>query len=366
MVYGLASATRDSEVSNTATVGKTMKTPLLFAVLCCASLLPANMFAQENSVRPGINDSFHNATDEVLSSFVERFEKEGREVFDQRQDIVNACQLRPAMVVAYIGAGMGLFTRLMAPSVAELYAVDISQKFLDHVGEKCKEDGLNNVKTVLCDQTSCGLEDDSVDVVLICDTYHHFEFPYKTMRSIRNALKPGGIVVLVEFDRDEGKSSDWIMKHVRADRTMFSREIELAGFEEVELIDDIFKMSDLKRYKKSERTTEKGHTTDTLDDVRAGLQDGSAILIDVREQQEWDQGHLVDATLVPLSELRKVATDQAKVSENFPLGKIVYTDSKRGGRAAMVAEELKDLGFDIRPLSEGFETLVTEGFERLK
>lgn len=328
--------------------------------------MSSNLLAQQESVRPRINDPFNNATDEDVSTFVESFEREGREIFDQRKTIVDACRLRPATVVADIGAGTGLFTRMMASQVAELYAVDISQKFLDHVKAKCDEDGVKNVKTVLCDQTSCGLHESSVDVVLICDTYHHFEFPYKTMRSIRKALKPDGFVVLVEFDRVEGKSSDWILNHVRADRKTFSREIELAGFQEVELVDDIFENSYLKRHKVVERKTETGHTMDSLDDVRNGLKDGTAVLIDVREKGEWDEGHLVDATLVSRSELLKIADDREKVASKIPDGMIVYTHCKKGGRAAMVAAELKEHGFDIRPLPQGFEQLVAEGFEQAK
>ena len=184
------------------------------AILTVALLLTVsicNCHAQDASVRPGVNDPFNNLSTEELSRFVERFEREGREIFDLRKEIVDACQLRPAMTVADIGAGTGLFTRMIAPKVAELYAVDINQKFLDHITATCKADGVSNVKNVLCDQTSCGLKEGTIDVAFICDTYHHFEFPYKTMRSIRSSLKPDGIVVLVEFDRVEGKSSEWIL-----------------------------------------------------------------------------------------------------------------------------------------------------------
>ena len=338
----------------------------ILSVIAISLLALSPLAAQEDSIRPGINDKFNNLSTEELSNFVERFEREGREVFDLRKEIVDACQLRPSMVVADIGAGTGLFTRMIAPQVTELYAVDINQKFLDHVIEGCKTDGLKNVKTVLCDQSSCKLSESSVDVAFICDTYHHFEFPYKTMRSIRKALKPDGIVVLVEFDRVEGKSSEWLLNHVRADRDTFSREIELAGFEEVELIDDMFKTSYLKRYKVAKRKTEKGHTMDSLDDVRKGLEDGTAILIDVREQDEWDEGHLVAATLVPRSELLKIAGEKEKVAEKLPADKIVYTHCKKGGRAAKVAEELKEHGLDIRPLPQGYAELLTEGFEKAK
>ena len=77
----------------------------------------------------------------------------------------------------------------------------------------------------------------SVDLVFICDTYHHFEFPHKTMSSIAKALKPGGRVALLDFERVEGKSSDWILGHVRAGKEVFSKEIEEAGFELVEELD---------------------------------------------------------------------------------------------------------------------------------
>ncbi|QEG22401.1 methyltransferase domain-containing protein [Mariniblastus fucicola] len=327
---------------------------------------PLVLNGQEASVRPGINDSFNKLSAEELSTFVERFESEGREIYDLRQEIVNACRLRPAMVVADIGAGTGLFSRMMAPNVAELFAVDINQKFLDHVKATCKDDGCENVKAVLCDQTSCGLDENSVDLVFVCDTYHHFEFPYKTMRSIQKALKPDGMLVLVEFDRVEGESSDWILNHVRADRDTFSKEIELAGFEEVELIDDIFKTSYLKRYKVSDRKTAKGHTTDTLDDVRKGLKDGTAVLIDVREEREWDGVHLSDATLVPLSKLRSGEEEKSKLVATLPKGKIVYAHCLSGGRVLAAAKSLEDVEIDFRPLPQGIQELVDEGFEKAK
>jgi predicted methyltransferase len=50
------------------------------------------------------------------------------------------------------------------------------------------------------------------------------------MTSLHRALKPGGVLVLVEFKRIEGESSDWILSHVRAGQEEFTREIEESGF----------------------------------------------------------------------------------------------------------------------------------------
>ncbi len=334
------------------------------AALALLPLLSCVCLAQQQSVRPGINDSFSNASTEDLQTFVERFEKEGREVFDARQEIINCCQLRPAMVVADVGAGTGLFTRLIAPNVAKVLAVDINQNLLDHVAKSAASDGLKNVQPVLCTQDSANLPANSVDLVFICDTYHHFEFPYKTMRSIYRALKDDGVVVLVEFDRIEGKSSDWIMGHVRADRKTFTSEIVMAGFEEIELRDDFFETSYLKRFKKSKRVTDKGHTVDSVAEVKANLKNGTAVLFDVREQSEWDADSLKQAELFQLSELGSLAAEPEKIKARVPEDKIVYVHCRAGGRALRAAKILRPLGIDVRPLSLGFDSLLSQGFEK--
>jgi predicted methyltransferase len=189
--------------------------------------------AQEKSVRPGINKPFE---DPDVKEFVSKFETESREIYAQRKEIVEKCKLKPGMAVADVGAGTGLFTRLFAQAVGDkgrVYAVDIAPKFIEHIEKTCKEAGIKNVKGVVCKPDSAGLEEGSVDLVFICDTYHHFEFPYKTLASLHKALRPGGQVVLIDFHRVEGKSSEWILGHVRAGQEVFVKEVESAGFKRV-------------------------------------------------------------------------------------------------------------------------------------
>ena len=186
--------------------------------------------AQEESVRPGVNDSFR---DPEVARFVERFEREGREIYDLREKIVSALDLQEGMTVADVGAGTGLFTRLFARAVGgegKVFAVDIAPEFVEHTVKTSKEEGLDHVEGIVCKEDDAGLPDASVDLVFICDTYHHFEYPLRTMRSIHRALKPGGRVVVIDFRRIEGKSSDWILQHLRAGKEVFSREITSAGF----------------------------------------------------------------------------------------------------------------------------------------
>ena len=204
--------------------------------LCLWSLLIAAgtaLPAQEKSVRPGINEPFR---DPNVEDFIGKFEIESREVFTRRADIVAACGVRPGQTVADVGAGTGLFTRLFSPQVGEtgrVIAVDIAQKFLDHIESTTRQAGLRNIETRLCQADSIGLPPNSVDLVFICDTYHHFEFPTKTMQSVFRALKPGGRVVLIDFRRVEGQSTDWVLTHVRAGQEVFEAEVAAVGFKKL-------------------------------------------------------------------------------------------------------------------------------------
>lgn len=180
---------------------------------------------------PKINEQFHKAK---VKDFIKRFEAHDREVFAKRHEITKALELRPGMAVADIGAGTGLFTRLFADVVGpggKVYAVDISKDFLKHITAQSKAKGQPQVVTILGTQDSTKLPPASIDLAFLSDVYHHFEKPDRTLASIYKALRPGGILVVIDFDRVEGKSSEFVLKHIRASQAVFRGEIESAGFE---------------------------------------------------------------------------------------------------------------------------------------
>jgi predicted methyltransferase len=206
---------------------------LLAFIIALTALTPLAAPSQEQSVNPGINDTFR---DPDVAEFIKKFEVESRELFARRKEIVAACHIKPGETVADLGAGTGLFTRLFAEAVGRkgrVIAVDIAQKFLDHIAATCRDAGLRNVQTVLAAKDSTNLPADSIDVAFICDTYHHFEFPAKTLASLHRAIKPNGRLILIDFRRIPGKSTDWVLKHVRAGQDVFEAEIEKAGFKKV-------------------------------------------------------------------------------------------------------------------------------------
>lgn len=319
-------------------------------------------YAQKESVKPGINDSFIAPK---VTEYVERFEREGREVYDHRDRIIAEANVPAAATLADIGAGTGLFTRLFAKEVGSegtVVAVDIAKEFVDHVVASSREDGLSNVRGQVCTQDSVRLPAESIDVAFICDTYHHFEYPYKTMRSIHRALKPGGRVVLVEFHRREGESSDWILGHLRAGQDVFVDEIRRSGFEVLSEA-NFMKTSYHMTFRKTNGLDEEGYTIDSLNDIKAGLENQSAVLIDVREPGEWAAGHLRASSLSSLSEMQEFELKGDFSKLKLPQDQIIYTFCRSGIRSLTAAKLLRERGYDARALKEGFTDLANAGFE---
>jgi len=206
--------------------------PLLFATVG---------LAQDTSVKPGINDKFLDP-DLKVEEWTQKFEVESREIYHQRDKMVAALDLKPGMAMADIGAGTGLFTLPFAQAVGpqgRVYAVEIAKNFLEHIRARAARASAANVQTILCTEKSVELPEASIDLAFICDVYHHFEFPQASLASLQRALKPGGTLVLIDFKRIPGVSSEFILGHVRACQEVFEAEITAAGFEKVTQIEGL-------------------------------------------------------------------------------------------------------------------------------
>ena len=104
-----------------------------------------------------------------------------------------------------------------------------------------------------------------------------------------------------------------------------------------------------------------GHTADSLPTVKRGLAEKKAVLVDVREKEEWDDGHLSDALFLPLSALAKGVSNNDLASV-LPKGKVIYLHCAAGGRCLKAATLLKKQGYDARPLKPGYADLIKAGF----
>ena len=202
---------------------------MLFTVITFS----VSAFAEEINVNPGIND--HYLAD--YQQWVRMFERPGREVFDQRKAVMEALNIQPGMDIADIGAGTGLYTRAFSSETGpegKVYAVDIAENFIEGIMQQTKAANVENVIGIVNTSKDTLLEPESIDMAFICDTYHHFEYPVSMLRSIHQALRPEGSMVIIDFRKIKGFSSNWVMSHTRADKNTVIKEVESEGFKLVE------------------------------------------------------------------------------------------------------------------------------------
>jgi len=103
------------------------------------------------------------------------------------------------------------------------------------------------------------------------------------------------------------------------------------------------------------------HTKDSLDAVKQAVAQQKAVIVDVREPDEWQEGHLNGAALLPLSVLERGVPPQ-ELAKILPKDRIIYCYCLAGGRCMEAAEMLKPLGYDVRALKPGYPQLVKAGF----
>ncbi len=131
-------------------------------------------------------------------------ERPSREATEQPQQVLDALNLNPTDFVADIGAGTGYFSFRLSALVPQgkVLAVDIQPEMLDIIDFLKTENHITNVEPILGSVTNPNLPEEQVDLALMVDAYHEFEYPKEMMDNIVRSLKPQGRVVLVEYRQE--------------------------------------------------------------------------------------------------------------------------------------------------------------------
>jgi ubiquinone/menaquinone biosynthesis C-methylase UbiE len=148
--------------------------------------------------------------------------RDGRQKPDE---LVAAMKIKPGMTVADIGTGTGYMLPFLGKAVGaggKVFGEDIQADFL----ERAKAKNVPNAQLVLGTTTDPKLPPGSIDVALVLDVYHHFDYPDKMLQAIRGALKPGAHLVIVDYYKSASPSPG----HIRAERDDVAAEIEGNGF----------------------------------------------------------------------------------------------------------------------------------------
>ncbi len=200
---------------------------VIIASALAGPLSSAHAMAAEENVAPTINQNFKDPALDT-SRYAESFSGESREVFTAREEVIATIGLEPGQTIADIGAGTGIYTRLFARDVGtegEVLAVDIAPNFLSYIDNWAEEEGLDQITTILGDDQTPNLPENSVDVIFSSDTYHHFEYPITMVAEMHKALRDGGEMIVVDYERTPERA-----QHVRAPKSSVIAEIESVGF----------------------------------------------------------------------------------------------------------------------------------------
>ena len=139
-----------------------------------------------------------------------QFENDSRPVYRHRADIIRLLELSPGMSVAEIGAGSGFLSRLAARSLGRsgrIIATELDPKMVDYMNERARREGLTNFKAITGHVGRTGLDASSLDAILIVNTFSFFDRPREMMLSVAEAMKPGGVLVVVDFPPSDGSGT---------------------------------------------------------------------------------------------------------------------------------------------------------------
>ncbi len=186
----------------------------------------------EHEHKKGLNDNFTDPNLDV-GKWVDGFENNDRDVFQNRDLIVKALKLKPGNCVADIGAGTGGFLpqlNKMVGEKGEVYAVEISDGFIEYMDQRVRIEKLSRVKVVKGGIHSSNLPDSSCDTLLLVDVYHHLDNPNEMLKDFHRVLKPQGKLAIVDFNKVEGISRAWVIKHMKQTKEEIKNTIVQEGF----------------------------------------------------------------------------------------------------------------------------------------
>lgn len=160
---------------------------------------------------------------------------------EQRSDLVIAAMgLRAGQTVVDLGAGSGYFTFRIAPKVGntgKVLAVDVQDEMLKTIRERAAAQKLTNVVVVKGDEKDPHLPANSVDIVLMVDVYHELAYPFEVMTKVRQALKPDGKLVCVEYRKEDPKVDIKEVHKMSVDQ--LEKEMKVVGFVPVQRIETL-------------------------------------------------------------------------------------------------------------------------------
>ena len=170
---------------------------------------------------------------------IDWLERSEREKEEDVSTLIKNMKVKSVDHIADIGAGSGYHAFKLA-SLAKnglIYAIDIQSEMLNEIELKKKSNSILNIVTILGSEKGIDLPKHSLDKVLLVDVYHEFSYPFEMIKSIKDALKPKGLLFLIEYRGED--SSVPIKKIHKMTEKQSVLEMKAAGFKLKENINNL-------------------------------------------------------------------------------------------------------------------------------
>jgi ubiquinone/menaquinone biosynthesis C-methylase UbiE len=157
----------------------------------------------------------------------------GRDAWQRPAEVLDALGVREGSVVADVGCGDGYFTFHLARRVGasgRVYAVDIDKEKIAAVRARAMREKWTNVEALVGEADDPKLPAAALDAVLVADTYHEFTKPEAMLAGIQRALKPGGLLAVIDAALEAGKPRVSYRDRHRIPEEIVREEAARSGF----------------------------------------------------------------------------------------------------------------------------------------
>ena len=130
-----------------------------------------------------------------------------RDFLFPRKNILEEVSIKPGFHILDFGCGPGGYTTIVAELVGptgKVYALDIHPLAVQRIKSVAARRKLTNIESI-CSDCATGLEESSMDVVLLYDTFHHLSNPDTVLKELHRALKPDGFLSFSDHHMKEDK-----------------------------------------------------------------------------------------------------------------------------------------------------------------
>jgi ubiquinone/menaquinone biosynthesis C-methylase UbiE len=165
------------------------------------------------------------------SAYIAMLENPNRDSYQKPEEVVAALELEEGEAIADIGAGSGYFAFRFSKAVGEqgkVFAVDVNPDMIRHMDQRSRELGTANLVTILGEGDDPLLPEGAIDRIFICNTWHHIGNQDNYLELMKQALKPGGQVIMVDYKKIELPVGPPV--HTKIAKADLLNQMEQAGF----------------------------------------------------------------------------------------------------------------------------------------